>query len=138
MVDGKEGVALQQFKYLVSTSVYTVAGTGEYNDADGSALEATFARPTHLAIDDQGNLIVIDYNSMVRLVSISEARVRTLKVYDDIYGCCFSPDYNILYTGQEGSSRISYIFQRNSNWEASALMNDGTLKYTCDVATIDN
>jgi NHL repeat-containing protein len=138
VVDGKEGVALQQFKYLVSTSVYTVAGTGEYNDADGSALEATFARPTHLAIDDQGNLIVIDYNSMVRLVSISEARVRTLKVYDDIYGCCFSPDYNILYTGQEGSSRISYIFQRNSNWEASALMNDGTLKYTCDVATIDN
>lgn len=138
VVGDKEAVAPQQFKYLISASVYTVAGTGAYDVIDGNALEAAFGRPQYLAIDDQGNLIVVDRSDWVRLVSIEERKVKTIHTAADIYGCCFSPDYNTLYVGVEGKRRVGYSLQRNINWTLSSLINDGTLDYTCDLATIDN
>lgn len=137
IVDGKEALAPQPFKYIISASVYTVAGTGEFDYQDGNAMEAMFGRPSYLAIDDQGNLIIVDYNRWVRLLSISERKVKTLIDASDLYGCCYSPDYNTVYVGVEGQKRVGYMFLRNVNWSSSSLVNDGTLNYTCDLATIE-
>ena len=140
VVDGKEGVAPQPFKYLISASVYTVAGTGEEAVGDGDALEAKFGMPTHLSIDDQGNLIVSDYQRWVRLVSVPERRVRTLLDIGDVNGSCFSLDYSMLYIGVMKTSRIAYTLQREANWISSFITMDEEemLTYTCDVAPLDN
>ena len=101
-------------------------------------MEAKFARPSYLAIDDQGNLIVVDMNKWVRLVSVSERKVKTLLDAADLYGCCFSPDYNKLYVGVEGKKRVGYCFMRNVNWQNESLVNDGSMNYTCALATLED
>ena len=48
-------------------NVYTIAGTGEKGDEDGSGKEATFCPPGGIAIDNDGTIIVVDsYNKKIR------------------------------------------------------------------------
>ena len=44
-------------------NVYTIAGTGEFGDKDGSGNEATFYFPSGIAIRDDGTIIVADTNN---------------------------------------------------------------------------
>ncbi|MDB6020324.1 MAG: repeat containing protein [Pedosphaera sp.] len=41
----------------------TIAGANTYGSADGTNLNASFAAPYHIAVDDSGTLYVTDYNS---------------------------------------------------------------------------
>ncbi|MBM3271311.1 MAG: hypothetical protein FJZ01_27060 [Candidatus Sericytochromatia bacterium] len=52
--------------------VSTLAGTGDFGDADGPAASATFDGPTGLAVDDDGAIYVADTNNnCIRRISAS-------------------------------------------------------------------
>jgi sugar lactone lactonase YvrE len=58
--------------------VATIAGSGEYGDADGKGTAAAFSNPGPLVVDGQGNLVLIDFsNGKLRKVT-PEGTVSTL------------------------------------------------------------
>ena len=69
------GVAVQ------GQAITTVAGTGEraYGGDDGPALAASFNAPKELAIDREGNLLVVDTeNHVIRRIDIRTGAVATI------------------------------------------------------------
>lgn len=125
IVDGKEGVLSQKFNYIVTSSVTTVAGSGIQETDDGSALEANFAGPNYISVDDKGNILVSDYRGYyLRLVSLNDNKVSTLINNEDgVYGTCFSPDYSTLYVAIENKSKLANEFERNSSWLRTVIQN---------------
>lgn len=141
VVDGKEGVLANKFRYIVTSSVTTVAGTGEYDDVDGPALEACLVDPAYLSIDDKNNILFTDYfNYKVKLLSLEDSKVTTLIKATDIYGGCFSNDFSHYYATIESGSktRIAYDFYRPGNWAQGFLINTNSIfnDYPCAI-TVD-
>lgn len=129
VVDKQEGILNnKQFRYIVSSSVTTVAGTGEWDYLDGNAMEAMFGGPRYLEVDDQDNVLVADYNEWVRLVSTSENKVTTLlESSGSIYQLSFTPDYSHLYVAAESKPQLLHDFYRPGNWAHGFIIDDGTI-----------
>src|SRR5205823_14200156 len=59
--------------------VDTLAGTGSPGSADGQSAAATFRNPRGIAIDDRGQLWVVDSdNHTIRRINLSAGRVDTI------------------------------------------------------------
>ena len=60
-VEGKEGILEDVlFRYYIRETVTTVAGVWNTTGLlDGPASEATFGRALRLAVDDEGNILVV-------------------------------------------------------------------------------
>lgn len=141
MVDDQSGSLTDKpFRYIVSSSVTTVAGTGECDYVDGMALEAKFGAPRYLDVDDRGNILVSDYDDWLRLVSIEDNKVTTLlDAQGQVYQGCFTPDYSYYYLSAEDNPIFSREFYREGNWSQSALYDDGTSgEYVSSITLNDN
>lgn len=139
IVNDKEGVLKEKFTYIVTSSVTTVAGSGEYDVIDGNALEAAFASPEYIAVDDKGNIVASDYRgNYLRLISIEESKVTTLFEDGSIYGLSFSPDYSTLYIGMEGSSIMSNELDCKSSWLRSVVPNTIGMEYGSATTVTDS
>lgn len=139
IVEGKEGLLKEKFTYIVTSSVSTVAGSGEYDVIDGNALEAAFAAPDYIAVDDKGNILASDYRGRcLRLISTEENKVTTLFEGSGIYGLCFSPDFSTLHVGMEGSNIMSNEYNRNSSWLRTVVPNTIGLGYGTSATAIDS
>lgn len=124
VVEDKEAVLKNKFNYIVTSSVTTVAGSGNFDDNDGSALEASFAGPEYISVDDKGHIINADYNgSYLRLISLNESKVTTLMTNQDTFGSYFSLDYSTLYVGIESSSILSKEFDCTHNFTSVNVIN---------------
>ncbi len=65
-------------------AVETLAGSGKKGTADGSALKATFRRPTGIARDENGALYILDGRGTSSLVrKILNGNVKTVAVVDE-------------------------------------------------------
>lgn len=137
IVEDKEGTLKEKFNYIVTSSVSTVAGTGELGDKDGNALEATLAGPLYISVDDKGNIIITEDYDYLRLLSLSESKVTTLLVDESTYGSCFSPDYSTLYVGIEGYSIIANEFDCTSNWARTITPNTIDMEYGTPAIAVD-
>lgn len=137
-VENQEGILENRFTYIVTSSISTVAGTGERGIADGDALEATFASPEYIAVDDKGNLIVSDYSgSRLRLVSLNESKVTTLVSNGDTYEVCFSLDYSTLHVSIESNSQLGNEFDCTANWLRTVVPNDLEMEDGASAVTTD-
>lgn len=138
VVEDKEGVLKEKFTYVVTSSVSTVAGSGEQDVEDGNALEASFEGPQYIAVDDKGNIIASDYRGRrLRLVSLNESKVTTLLSGGGTYAPCFSPDYSTLYVGIEDYNKMSNEFDCNSNWLRTIIPNTIGMGYGCPAVVTD-
>jgi sugar lactone lactonase YvrE len=94
--------------------IRTVAGTGEKGYRDGPALEAQFASPKHLCVDDQDNVIIADdlnravrrYDPRSQTVStvLGRGRGKPAVELSHPHGVCF--DRGKLYVVDTGNNRI--------------------------------
>ncbi len=111
--------------------IATVAGTGEktYTGDDGPALAASFNAPKELAIDREGNLLIVDTeNHAIRRVDIRTRTVVTLAgngrqggegdggparaaSLDRPHGAAVAPDGSI-YVGDTNNHRIRKLVRR--------------------------
>lgn len=138
IVEDKEGILKEKFNYIVTSSVSTVAGSGEYDDIDGDAMEAAFVGPDNIAIDDKDNILASDYRGRrVKLISLNERKVTTLFKEGDYYGLCFSRDYSILYISKESSQVLSNEVDCNANWLNTVIPNTVGMKYGCCATVVD-
>lgn len=125
-VEQQEGALQKQFRYIVTSSVTTVAGSGEYEDIDGPALEAAFAGPEYLDIDDQGNILVSDYRRQrLKLVSLNDNKVTTLINGSQIYQGKFSNDFSHFYIAHQDDKQAVYDLFRSGNWAQGLIINSG-------------
>ncbi|QIU93447.1 NHL domain-containing protein [Bacteroides faecium] len=139
IVEDKEGILNEKFDYIVTSSVSTVAGSGEYNDNDGSALEASFPGPEYLSVDDKGNIFNSEYNGRrLRLISLNERKVTTLIENGDVFGSYFSPDYSTLYIGIESSSTLANELDCTSSFIKTVIPNTLEMKYGAASAAVDS
>lgn len=108
VVEGKEGVLEHKFNYVVSSSVATVAGSGEDTYKDGSVFEASFGKgPEYISIDDKDNIFSTENNGKYfRLISLNENKVTTLLSGKSTFGSSFSSDFSTLYVAIESNSSI--------------------------------
>lgn len=137
VVDKNEGALAKPFRYIVTSSVTTVAGSGEYEDIDGPALEAAFAGPDYLSVDDQGNILVTDYRHYkVKLVSQTDNKVTSLIDDEQIYGGCFSNDYTHFYVAIEDNVKLAHDYYRPGNWAHGLIINNNNdfSDYPCALA----
>jgi DNA-binding beta-propeller fold protein YncE len=111
-----------QFQYFIRTAVTTITGQpGVTSSLDGPALQATYTRPTMLAVSDDGLLFIADdYGHKIRLLSTKENVVTT--VIDEMaapWQMAFTPDQNKLYIverDRSGRPILLYSLARNTNW----------------------
>jgi len=90
-------------------NVYTIAGTGEFGDKDGSGNEATFCFPSGIAIDNGGAIIVSDSsNNKIRGID-SDGNV-----------------YTIVGTGEEGDKNGHGNEATFNDPDGISISNDGT------------
>lgn len=135
IVENKEGILNQKFNYIVTSSVSTVAGSGEFDDNDGDALDASFAGPEYISVDDKGNIFNSEYNGgYLRLISLNERKVTTLIKNGNVFGSYFSPDYSILYIGIESSSTLANELDCTSSFLKTVIPN--TLEMPDGAATV--
>ena len=127
VVDGQnEGVLQsQKFDYIVASSVTTVGGSGVRGVLDGPALEAKLYKPTFVDIDDKDNIIVIDYDDRIALLSLEASMLTTLLEGSYIYCGSFTEDFSYYYAGIYSTSqtRLGYEFFRDGNWAQGLVMN---------------
>lgn len=124
VVEDKEGVLKEKFTYIVTSSVSTVAGSGKYSDNDGNALEASFAGPEYISVDNKGNIFDSEYGGdYLRLISLSDNKVTTLIADGNTWGTCFSPDYSTLYVAIESSSILANELDCTSSFLKSVIPN---------------
>jgi sugar lactone lactonase YvrE len=108
--------------------IRTVAGTGvrSYGGDDGPAVAATFNAPKELAIDREGNLLIVDTeNHVIRRIEIGTGRVATLigngrqggegddgparaASLDRPHGAAVAPDGSI-YIGDTNNHRVRKV-----------------------------
>ena len=125
-----------QFKYNIKATVTTVAGQWrdyyayETKEADGMALEAHFGRPVHLAVDDEGTVLVVDDNGgkMIRMYSVPDNKVTTvLSNLNQPWQCSFNLDFSRFYViERDASSRplLFYSLSKESNWQTAEAFYD--------------
>ena len=89
----------QKFHYIFTpTMVTTIAGTGANSTQDGPALQATFVRPTRLAVDDIGNVLISDDNgNKVRLLNTNTNEVSTVHEMAIPWASAMNPQYSHYY-----------------------------------------
>jgi hypothetical protein len=131
-VDGKKAeLANQKFQYFIKSVVTTVAGkwgtAGTNPPIDGPALEATFYRPTKVAVDDVGNVLVTDdqTGARIRLISTVENKMTTVLNMVVPWSNCFNTQFTHFYVMERNSTQrplLFYSLSKESNYmEADAF-----------------
>lgn len=131
VIDGKnEGVlADKKFDYVVASSVSTVAGIGVSGVGnktdDGNALEAKFAGPRYVNIDDQDNIVICDAGINIRVLSLKANTVVSIFEGVNLRKGTFTPDYSYFYETvySDSRTRIAYEFYRDGNWAQGLVVN---------------
>jgi hypothetical protein len=131
-VEGKKAeLANQTFQYYIKSVVTTVAGkwgtSGTNPPIDGPALEATFYRPTKVAVDDVGNVLVTDdqTGARIRLISTQENKMTTVLNMVVPWSNCFNTQFTTFYVMERNSPQrplLFYSLTKSSNYmEADAF-----------------
>jgi DNA-binding beta-propeller fold protein YncE len=131
-VEGKKAVLEnQQFQYFIKSVVTTVAGkwgtSGTNPPIDGPALDATFYRPTKVAVDDVGNVLVTDDQSgaRIRLISTKENKMTTVLNMVVPWSNCFNTQFTKFYVMERNAAQrplMFYSLSKASNYmEADAF-----------------
>ncbi|MDR1517411.1 MAG: IPT/TIG domain-containing protein, partial [Dysgonamonadaceae bacterium] len=156
-VDGKRAeLAGQKFHYFIKSVVTTVAGkwgtAGTNPPVDGPALDATFYRPTKVAVDDVGNVLVTDdqTGARIRLISTKENKMTTVLNMIVPWSNCFNPQFTHFYVMERNAAQrplLFYSLSKSSNYmEAEAFYDqkDATGNYifgsytACAIAADEN
>jgi serine/threonine protein kinase, bacterial len=87
--------------------VSTIAGTGNPGATDGSALQASFYRPSGVAVDSQGNIYVADFsNGRVRRIS-QVGDVSTVAHLASPFGIAIDRNDNVLVSDGDQIKKIT-------------------------------
>ncbi|MDR1861077.1 MAG: IPT/TIG domain-containing protein [Bacteroidales bacterium] len=133
VIDGKEAILEgTQFQYYIKAVVTTVAGkwnTSTNPPTDGPALDATFYRPTKVAVDDIGNVLVTDdqTGARVRLISTKDEKMTTVLTMSVPWSNCFNPQFSTFFVMERNSSarpKLFYSLSKSSNYVESELFQD--------------
>jgi len=130
-VDGKRAELVGvQFQYFIKSVVTTVAGvwgtSGTNPPVDGPALEATFYRPTKVAVDDVGNVLITDdqTGARVRLLSTQENKMTTVLNMVVPWSNCFNTQFTTFFVMERNAAQrplLFYSLSKSSNYmEAEA------------------
>ena len=132
-VEGKESVLDDvKFKYFIRATVTTVAGVWNVSanpPVDGPALEATFFRPTKVAVDDDGNVLVADDQSgaRIRLISMQENRMSTVLRMSVPWSCMFNEQFTHFYVMERNAGQrptLFYSLSKESGYMESEMFFD--------------
>ncbi len=124
VLDGK------QFQYHIKATVTTVAGQVGVEEAkDGPALEATFARPVMLAVDNEGTILVADDNGKkVRMISLPDNKVTTVITgMHEPWQCSFNLAFSRYFVVERRASQrplMFYSLSEKTNWQESSIFYD--------------
>lgn len=119
-----------QFRYLLRSSVTTVAGVFGKNQAiDGPALEASFQRPAKVAADEDGsNIIVVDDQAhKIRLLSLKDNKVVTVASVSNPFACVFNTQYDKCFVGIRAANRRPELFavlSKENNYMTPVMVYD--------------
>jgi len=133
VVEGKEGVLEDvKFRYFIRATVTTVAGVWNVSanpPADGPALDATFYRPSKVAVDDVGNVLVADDQSgaRIRLISTQENRMSTVLRVSVPWSCMFNDQFTHFFVMERNSGQrpmLFYSLSKESDYMESEIYYD--------------
>ncbi|NJO91458.1 MAG: hypothetical protein HC831_22725 [Chloroflexia bacterium] len=100
------------FEYLLTPIISTIAGNGNKNNKDGTALEAEFNAPNSIATDSLGNIYVVA-QSKIRMITkagmVTTIYDNNVFPYFSVSGICIDEDDNLFASGSR------YIFKVNKN-----------------------
>ncbi|MEI9921946.1 MAG: IPT/TIG domain-containing protein [Bacteroidota bacterium] len=110
-------------------TVTTLAGDGTQGLQDGTGLKAKFYSPGHLAIDNDGNILVADYgNSAVRSVTVDGAAT-TVADYSDGFaepwGIAVDKSSGLVYVADRSTDLIKKINLSTGNVTTYAGSDEG-------------
>ena len=125
-IAGKEAElsnAEKTFKYIVTSSVYTVVGKAkEGGNKDGTLGETTFNTPRYVAVDNDDNVFIFDSDGRTRLSSIEQNKTITLldgmvidqplfidKEKKQLFGPCDNANFGC------------FLFDANVSWVADKM-----------------
>lgn len=118
----------KQFKYNIKATVTTVAGKlGESADKDGPALEARFARPVMLDVNDEEMLLIVDDNGgKIKMHSFEDQKVtsvHSVTAWQASFNLDFTKYYAVLRSSSNRPS-LCVSLSKQSNWQQAELIYD--------------
>lgn len=111
------------FKYIVASSVSTVVGKAkEPGNKDGTLGETTFTTPKFVAVDNDDNIFIFDFNGRTRLSSIEQNK--TITLLDGMFigqPVFLDEERKYLFSSCTNGSFGCFLFDANVSWIADRM-----------------